>query len=320
MIKAWWQALVSPALDLKLSIHRGFETRIIARPGAILDDEELGELTRKLRAVAARTLDAGELTYGVFSGDRERLVRAVVTLISERETGRPVAFNAISLMETEFAGERVEVLHLGLVMVDPDVRGKGLSSALYGLTVLVLFLRGGLRPRWISNVTQVPAIVGMVAETFSDVFPKPADDARQSFAHLSLARRIMMGHRHVFGVGPEASFNEEISVITNAYTGGSDDLKKSFDAAPKHRDERYTLFCGQILDYERGDDVLQLGRMDLAAARRYLLREAPKGSLPALAGAAAFLLLQRMVLPVWYWLDTARPYGLLRPRPSKETS
>ena len=47
-------------------------------------------------------------------------------------------------------------------MVDPDVQGQGLSWVLYGLTTLVLFIRDGLRPRWISNVTQVPAVCGMV--------------------------------------------------------------------------------------------------------------------------------------------------------------
>lgn len=314
MVGSWWKALVSPKLDLKLSTHRGYETRIVARPGVILDDAALADLVAKLRLVAGRTLNEGELTYGVFSGERERLSQSVVTLITEKEGGRPVAFNALALMETEFAGERQDILHLGLVMVDPDVRRSGLSSALYGLTVLILFLRGGLRARWISNVTQVPAIVGMVSETFSDVFPSPDERTRQRFVHLSLARQIMRRHRHVFGVGEEAGFDEVRSVITNAYTGGSDDLKKRYADAAKHRDERYNEFCRQMLDYERGDDVLQLGSMDLAAARRYVLREAPPGSLPALAGAAFFLLLQRMVLPVLHWLDTTKSYGPLRPR------
>jgi hypothetical protein len=62
-----------------------------------------------------------------------------------------------------------------------------------------------LRQKWISNVTQVPSVVGMVSQTFSDVFPSPHPDARQSFAHLQLARGIMSRHRAVFGVGEEAA-------------------------------------------------------------------------------------------------------------------
>src|SRR5262249_23105717 len=190
----------------------------------------------QLRVVAAKTLPADQLTYGIFSGARERLSRAIVTVISEEESGRPIAFNALSVMQVELDGAPTDVTHLGLVMVDPDARRRGLSWVLYGLTTLVLFARDGLRPRWISNVTQVPAVVGMVSETFSDVYPSPRPEARQSFAHLQLARGIMYWHRSVFGVGNDAGFDESRFVITDAYTGGSDALKKTFDAAPKHRD------------------------------------------------------------------------------------
>lgn len=320
MIGFWLKALTRPALDLTLSTHKGLVTRIVERPGAHLDDAALATLVEQLRTVASRTLSQGALTYGVFSGERERLSQSIVTLITEKDSGKPVAFNALAQMRVMLDGEPQEVTHLGLVMVDPDVRGQGLSWVLYGLTVLVLFIRGGLRPRWISNVTQVPGVVGMVCQTFSEVYPSPDAGARQSFSHLSLARQIMAEHRHVFGVGAEAGFDEARSVITDAYTGGSDDLKKSFAAATQHREARYNAFCETQLDYERGDDVLQIARMDLPAARRYLIGQVPRASLPGLAGAAAFLLLQRLVLPVVHWLDDGRRFGLLRPRQTRTTS
>ncbi|MEN3349235.1 MAG: hypothetical protein V7632_2870 [Bradyrhizobium sp.] len=310
----WLKALSQPTIDLTLRTDAGQLTRIIESPGLSLPQAELDALVEQLRTVAAKTLPQESLTYGIFSGEPERLARAVVTVISEEESGRPIAFNALSLMAVPLDGEPAEVTHLGLVMVDPDVRGQGLSWVLYGLTALVLFARDGLRPKWISNVTQVPAVVGMVSDTFSDVFPSPLPGARQSFAHLQLARGIMARHRAVFGVGDEAGFDEARSVITNAYTGGSDALKKTFEIAPKHRDAVYNEFCARELDYARGDDVLQLGRIDLAGARRYIMSEVPSGSLPALLAASAILALQRLVLPVVYWLDDSRAFGTLRPR------
>jgi len=310
----WLKALSQPTIDLTLRTHASLRTRMVESPGLSLPPAELDALVSQLRTVAAKTLPQESLTYGIFSGEPERLSRAVVTLICEEETGRPIAFNALSVMDVALDGEPVQVTHLGLVMVDPDVRGQGLSWVLYGLTALVLFARDGLRPKWISNVTQVPAVVGMVSDTFSDVFPSPLPTARQSFAHLQLARGIMTHHRAVFGVGDEAGFDEARFVITNAYTGGSDALKKTFDGAPKHRNEQYNDFCARELDYTRGDDVLQLGRIDLAGARRYLLSEVPHGSLPALLAASAMLALQRLVLPIVYWTDDARAFGTLRPR------
>ena len=202
-------------------------------------------------------------------------------------------------MDVELDGEPKQVTHLGLVMVDPDVRGQGLSWVLYGLTTLVLFARDGLRPKWISSVTQVPAVVGMVGDTFSDVFPSPLSGARRSFAHLQLARGIMRRasrgvrrrrrgrfrrgalrhHRRLYrrlGCAEEDPLTPRQSIATNIYNA----------------------FCARELDYARGDDVLQLGRIDLAGARRYLQREVPPGSLPSLLAASAVLALQRLVLPV----------------------
>jgi hypothetical protein len=311
----WWKAFSQSAIDLTLRTHAGLVTRIVESPGCSLSEGELDQLVSQLRIVAGKTLPAGSLTYGIFSGERERLSRAVVTLICEEASGRPIAFNALSVMPVELDGEAIEVTHLGLVMVDPDVQGQGLSWVLYGLTTLVLFMRGGLRPKWISNVTQVPAVCGMVSDTFSDVFPSPRPGARQSFAHLQLARGIMRQHRSVFGVGEEAGFDEARFVITDAYTGGSDALKKSFDFAPKHRDEQTNAFCARELDYARGDDLLQIGRIDLAGARRYLFSEVPSSSLPALLATSAVLALQRLVLPLAHWMDDGRAFGVLRPRP-----
>jgi hypothetical protein len=317
MLGLWFTALRRPFLDITVNTNRDVVTRIIERPGATLDDAALARLVDQLKTVAAKTLPSGGLTYGVFSGDRERLSHSVITLITDRKSGRPLAFNALALMGVTIDGEPTEIAHLGLVMVDPDLRGQGLSWVLYGLTTLLLFVRGGLRPRWVSNVTQVPAIVGMVAETFSNVFPSADPASRQSFAHLQAARAIMAQHRHVFGVGADAGFDEARSVITNAYTGGSDDLKKRFEDAAPHREARHNDFCARELDYGRGDDVLQLGQIDLAGAQRYLTGQVPRASLPGIAAAMAMLLLQRMILPIGYWLNDRGRYGLLRPRTAR---
>ncbi|MDE2361452.1 MAG: hypothetical protein KGM42_02145 [Hyphomicrobiales bacterium] len=307
------RALTRPTVDLTIQTHPGLVTRIVERPGATLDDAGLADLVARLRTVASAALARGQLNYGVFSGDRDRLSSVVVTLMSDARTGRPIAFNALALLDVELDGEPVTVTHLGLVMVDKEERRRGLSSALYGLTTLLLFVRGALRPCWISNVTQVPAVAGMVCETFSDVYPSPLSGARQSFAHLTLARRIMRAHRDAFGVSASSPYDEKRSVIIDSYTGGSDDLKKAFDQAQPHRNPLYADFCARELDYERGDDFLQIGRMDLAAARRYLAANIPPRSLPALAAAALFLAIQRVVLPVVYWFDDAHRFGALRP-------
>ena len=298
-------------MDATLRTGAGHLVRIVERPGLWMDEAQLMDLCADLRQVAARTLAKGSLTYGVFAGDRGAMENVIITLVRKAD-GTPIAFNALAVMRLETAPRPTDVLHLGLVMVDPEVRSQNLSWVLYGLTCFLLFFRRQFRPIWISNVTQVPAVVGMVSQMFSDVWPGP-DAGRRTLTHLLLARQIMAVHRGVFGVGPEAGFDEDRFVITAAYTGGSDDLKKTWAVAPKHRDTRSNDFCAAALDYDRGDDLLQLGQMDMAAMRRYLSREVPRSAVLGLLVTAGMVALRRIVLPALYWLDSGKTWSILRP-------
>ncbi|WP_342070580.1 hypothetical protein [Yoonia algicola] len=174
-------------MDVSLRAGADYVVRIVERPGLWMDDAALAALSADLRQIAARTLDAGSLTYGVFSGDKARMGAVIITLVARRD-GRPVAFNALAVMELDTAPHPTDVLHLGLVMVDPDARSKNLSWVLYGLTCFLIFFRRQFRPVWVSNVTQVPAVVGMVSEMFSDVWPSPNGGGARSIICFWRAR------------------------------------------------------------------------------------------------------------------------------------
>ena len=302
-------------IDVSLPVGRGRRARVVERPGLWMPAAELDALRDDLRAIAERTL-AAPLDYGVFRPGAA-LDDVIVTLVRQGE--RPVAFNALAPLDVALAPNRRErVLHLGLVMVDPDMRASGLSWVLYGLTCFLVFARGGFRPLHVSSVSQVPAVIGMVAETFGDVFPDPRRPGRPSLTQRIIARRLVSVHSRAFGVGPEARFDERRFVIENGYTGGSEALRKSFEEATPHRDAVFNDYARATLDYARGDDVVQLGRIDLATARDYLSSQVPRrrvaGLLASAVATAAFALAGRAVLPVAHWFDTSRPLGALRRR------
>jgi hypothetical protein len=299
-------------LDFSFRASKQARVRIVERPGRWMPKEEQERILEELRALVRRSVPAGTLDYGVLTGDPERWDAAILTLIHDKTTGALLAFNALSILTCELRGQPQEVIHLGLVMVDSAARARGLSWVLYGLTTMLLFARRRLRPLWISNVTQVPAVFGMVSESFANVFPSPMPGSRRSFDHLRLARTIMARHRHVFGVGAEAGFDEERFVITDSYTGGSDHLKKSFAEATPHRKAVFNEVCGRELDYERGDDFLQLGQVSLQATQGYLLKEVPAGSVAGVAVQFAFLLVAALVAPVLQWFAPSEPSGELR--------
>ena len=303
--------LARPYLDETVSARAGARVRIVERPGRWMPRDAIDRLVADLQRIVRAGTAAGTLDYGVASGDRARLDDAIVTVVYDRNAA-PIAFNALTLLDCELRGRPIEVLHLGLVMVDPAHRAGGLSGVLYGLTAFLLFARRRLRPLWVSNVTQVPAVFGMVSESFDNVFPT-ATGARQSYDHLHLARQIMARHRHVFGVGPDAEHDETRAIIRNAYTGGSDNLKKAFDVATRHRHEIHNEACRLALDYDRGDDFLQLGQVTLGAARRFFTRSSPSVSPVAFALTFTLLALESLVAPVIQWFAADTPMGDLRP-------
>lgn len=311
MIKAILKTLGRKHMHLTIRTGRDLRVDIYERPGLWMPAPDLAALSENLKTIAEKTLPREGLTYGVFSADASRMADSIITLVTDK-TGTPIAFNALAIMTIETDPAPQQVLHLGLVMVDPDQRSKNLSWVLYGLTCFLILMRRQFRPIWISNVTQVPAVVGMVSTLFSDVWPQPGQ-GRRTLNHLLIARRIMATQRHVFGVGQDAGFDEDRFVITNAYTGGSDGLKKTFEDAAHHRDAIYNTFCQEQLDYDRGDDVIQLGLMDMAAMRGYLTREVPRSALLGVLIAGAVLAAQRLILPVLHWSDSRETWRDLRP-------
>ena len=287
---------------------------IAERPGLWMDAEALEGWAEPCRQIARESLGGAEMDYGVFRSSGSFWSEAIITLIEDRTTGQALAFNVMRLLPVQLGGREDEVLHLGLTMVVPEARGRSLSSSLYILTCVLYFFRRQCRPFWISNVSQVPAVIGMVNQTFVDVFPTLDTEAFPPPRHLGLATQIMASHRSAFGVSEDAPFRAERFVIEDAYRGGSDNLKKTFEQATAHRLDAYNRLCEQELDYERGDDFLQIGRANAEAARRILRKRLPGLNSIGLSLQLASLFLTSLVAPVAQWLNPRRAQGDLRAR------
>ncbi|MCX6115909.1 MAG: hypothetical protein NT027_00055 [Proteobacteria bacterium] len=307
------KSLFQDKLNLMFTTSEGLNVSIIERPKSQLDAEKLTKFIHDLKAVASTSVRHGVLDYGVFDQNSHHLENAVVTLIKD-QNGKPIAFNALALMNINIQGQTQDVLHLGLVLVDPNQRSKGISWILYGLTCVILLLRNQVRPIWVSNVTQVPAIIGMVSETFSKVFPTPQSANKGTFLHQSIAHEIMKSYRHIFGVGDDASFDRERFVIKSAYTGGSDNLKKTFGEVAKHRESSYNEMCQRALDYDRGDDFLQIGVIDLKVIIGFLTKTVPKNSILQIGFWLLIALLNSFLLPIYQWFIVDKQFKSLRPR------
>ena len=242
------------------------------------------------------------------------LEKCILTTVRDKKNEKLIAFNCLPLLDVTLKNKPIYFVHLGLVMIDPDNRSKGLVWILYGLTVVIMFCRHRLKPIWISNVTQVPAVVGLVSEGFDSVYPDALKDSRRTFDHISLVRQIMLNHRHMFGVGHEAEFDEKSFIIKNAYTGGSNNLLKSWDEVAKHRNDQVNNFCSERLDYNRGDDFIQIAKLDFFNLQRYIIRVVPIKSLAMILNNIILVILQSILLPIYYWFKSDTSTMDLKPR------
>lgn len=263
---------IDKLFDRRLKLRGGLEFRLIERPGLAMTDSELTGLVSELRRVADGGVSGGTLRYGILSGERGLLADALIATVCRRATGEMVGFNAMLALDVAVDGRPVRVVHAGLCMVDPALRSRGLCLAMTAAPALLAFVRNRFRSLWLTNVTQVPAVAGVFTTALADVYPAPGRTSPPSAAHTAIVSEMIAKHRAAFGVGDDAELDAGRSIIRNAYTGGSDWLKKPFDSCPRHRDPRYNDWCKALLDYERGDDVIQVGRMTVVQWAKVVVR------------------------------------------------
>lgn len=300
-------------LNFRSKLTKDFYVRIIESPRLWMSDKEIESLVADIKTIAV-SAQLQNLDYGLFKDQDFFLKVGLFTVIYEISTNSPVGFSSQTKLACTLRGQEVSVYHAGLAVMNPAYQSKGLSRSLYGLTTFLVFFKNKLKPIWVSSVTQVPAVFGGIVESFTDVYPSGAPAERPSFDQTQIAVSIMKNYRHVFGVGAEADFDDSSFVITNAYTGGSDGLKKTFEQCPKHRNQDYNNYCESKLNYQRGDDFLQIGQMSLLTYFKYLTHHKDEDSNAITFYKIIFLICEGFVVPIMGWFSTGKVWKTLRPR------
>ncbi len=262
-LKTFYMLIVKPhKFYARLAISSRLDFIIYERPGAWATEEELNELTSTLKSIAKSAQHKDELPeYGCLLGGRQDLAQRVISIAYDNKLKRAVGFSAQSYLDIEQGNFKEQVLHLGLIYIDPTYQGKSVSYLLAMLPNILIMIKNGFRDLWVSNVTQVPVIYGLVAANYYYVHPTNGKDSEQGFYHRYLAHQIFQNHKPVFGVGEDAFYDADLQIIKNSYTGGSDHLKKTFEITAKHRKQSYNDYCEKHLDYSRGDDFVQVGKL-----------------------------------------------------------
>lgn len=250
---------------LRISLQRGCRLETFRFPGRWMPDAQLDALRETLSQVAGYRLDPLP-EYGIFLKDREPFRNRIVTVAYEDE--RPVGFSAMVWMPLRVDDRPQDVLHLGLVVTTPNRLSPNLLWQMYYFPVFYVGFHRFLRPFWISCVSLEPSVIGAVSDGFHAVHPHYRHDAPASSLRAAIARTIVRDHRHEFGAGDHAVFDEETFVVQGSCRGPSESLRTSYRRAAKSSNRACNHYCRDLLDYDRGDELLQLGRANAVSGIR----------------------------------------------------
>lgn len=245
---------------LRLPLRRGCRLETWRFPGRWMKDAALDRLRQTLYAVARYRLDPLP-EYGIFLPGRESFRNRIVTVAYEDE--RPVAFGAMVWLPLRIRAVAQDVLHLGLVVTTPNRLSPNLLWQMYYFPVFYVVLRRFPRPFWISCVSLEPSVIGAVSDHFPSSLPNYRDHRPSNGVRTAIARTLVRDHGHEFGAGEDAVLDEETLVIQGSCRGPSEALRTSYRRAAKYPVRACNEWCRDLLDYERGDELLQLGRADL---------------------------------------------------------
>lgn len=256
------------------------------RPGRHLPELEVLRLCHALREVGEACFD--ELPdYQCFSGVDG--LKGNVLTVARNSEGRMLGFSSALLLNVE--GLKTPVLHLGLTCIHPDARGLRLTHRLASqLAVKYLLKNNPLGNIWISNVACVLSSVGNVALSFDQVYPSPFVDT-PSRRHRKIARAISENYRDEIYIHASAPLDEEAFVFRGS-VAGTMFQKSAEDTRYHHREERLNRYYKHIMNFDEGDEVVQIGRYSLATLSKYLfaqafgLKKKIPASLPKLASGS----------------------------------
>lgn len=255
-----------------------YTVEFLYRPGLTMSELEIEVLHREFRRVAVTCFDKVP-EYQCLLPGREALRDKVIT-VARREDGTMAGFCSAVLLPVEGVGD---VFHLGLTCVHTSARGHGLTHTLTSKLIMMYVLKHRPFGRiWFSNAACVLSSLGNVALNFDGVFPSPFGASQPTEQHLQIAKAIEQNYRPYMAVNEDAVFCPHTFVFRGSVADTSF-VKQSDDTRYHHRKPVLNAFYMDLLNFEAGDEVLQVGHFSALSLLRYFLRPGAKKASTAAA-------------------------------------
>lgn len=240
--------------------YYGYELEYYFQPGLWMEPESLMHLVNQLNYVNRSS--GRNLSYGIFdpndSFEKKQDFLKTINLCIVREKSEPVGFFYNMILRES----SIPVIHAGLVMVAKN-RGHDLIGYPYSVMTYLQYRRYG--KHYYTNISSTPSIVGVFSDSFSGVWPsykgnqiKPPSRAYHEVLGLLEDQYIKKYfHREAL----EIDKKRFVLRSSSSQMGFETDLKK----LSRYRKPEVNYFCMFWLDYSKGEDLIQVGCVDLKA-------------------------------------------------------
>lgn len=246
--------------------YNPYRYEVIYRPGKCMTESQIQELTAKLRETTATGFREIP-SYQVLTGRKEDFEDKVIAL-AWKQDGSIAGFCSTVILPVEGVGE---VLHLGLTVVRPEDRSNGLTHILTSRAVKEYLLKHKpvIGKLWISNCAAVLSSLVNVAQYFEEIHPSPVSNPRYSRIYQAIAEAIDKYYREKIYISEEAVFDADNFVFRGSVKGTVFQKERN-DTRYYHRNEELNDYYSRLMEFENGDEVLQIGYASTFAALKHM--------------------------------------------------
>jgi hypothetical protein len=242
-----------------------------------MNDRQIRVLVDKIRDTAATCFETVP-EYQVMKGTREELSDKVIAIAWRG--GTVAGFCSTVILKVDGIGD---VLHLGLTCVRPEERSGGLTHILTSKAVSGYLIRHKplIGKLWITNCAAVLSSLSNVAIHFEKVYPSPLQSSIRAAEHEKIAAAVDRYYRDKIYISGSAMFDRDNFVFRSSVKGTvfqKDRNEKKF----YHRNQMVNDYYLSKMNFEDGDEVLQVGYASTASAVKHFYN---KTVMPALMAA-----------------------------------
>lgn len=260
-----------PTLCSSTTTFPTFTIHTYDQPGLWMSTPALLALRQILQTIAKTSLPSLP-SHALFSAPLRQTFSTRIIALASTPSGTPLAFTAMAYLPHADA----IILHLGLTIISPIARRRRLQSPLHLHCLFTHALNQRSLSYTVTSIAASPAGIGAVADYFS-AYPHYRGTVPRTKHHLAVARHVLANFRHHFGCSASAPFDEDTFVVkrSNAADGGGCAALIPADGRPtsRHSSAACNAWVRDVLDLEAGDEIFQVGRLDVMASfRRYFLR------------------------------------------------